>query len=300
MHADTAMYKAKEQGGSSYQAYSRAMNASALQRLTLENALRRALERDGVRAALPADRGRPAPGVPIGRRGARPLAASGAGPAAPVRVHSAGGGERPDRAARRMGAARGLRAESGVAGRPASRRSGSWSTCPAASSGARLPETVGRILQSTGLEPRYLGLELTESLLVKHHKEDTDTLHALRGHGPAPGGGRLRHRLLVVQLPEAPAAGRAQDRPLVRPRDHDVAGRRGDHDRDHRDGARARAQGGRRGRRDRRSSATCCGRRGATRCRATCSAGRCLPDALCRCCRREAAAARPARRLRTA
>src|SRR5206468_10406503 len=45
MHADTAMYKAKEQGGSSYQAYSRAMNASALQRLTLENALRRALER---------------------------------------------------------------------------------------------------------------------------------------------------------------------------------------------------------------------------------------------------------------
>ena len=34
MHADTAMYKAKEQGGSSYQAYSRSMNASALQRLS--------------------------------------------------------------------------------------------------------------------------------------------------------------------------------------------------------------------------------------------------------------------------
>ena len=46
MHADTAMYKAKEQGGSSYQTYSRAMNATALQRLTLENALRRALERE--------------------------------------------------------------------------------------------------------------------------------------------------------------------------------------------------------------------------------------------------------------
>src|SRR5262249_56840832 len=38
--------KAKEHGGSSYQSYSRAMNASALQRLTLESALRRALERD--------------------------------------------------------------------------------------------------------------------------------------------------------------------------------------------------------------------------------------------------------------
>ena len=46
MHADTAMYKAKEQGGSSYQTYSRSMNATALQRLTLENALRRALERE--------------------------------------------------------------------------------------------------------------------------------------------------------------------------------------------------------------------------------------------------------------
>ena len=39
MHADTAMYKAKEQGGNSYQAYSRSMNATALQRLTLENSI---------------------------------------------------------------------------------------------------------------------------------------------------------------------------------------------------------------------------------------------------------------------
>ena len=45
MHADTAMYKAKEQGGNSYQTYSKSMNTTALQRLTLENALRRALER---------------------------------------------------------------------------------------------------------------------------------------------------------------------------------------------------------------------------------------------------------------
>src|SRR5690606_4203247 len=46
VHADTAMYKAKDQGGGSYQTYSRSMQASALQRLTLENALRRALERE--------------------------------------------------------------------------------------------------------------------------------------------------------------------------------------------------------------------------------------------------------------
>jgi predicted signal transduction protein with EAL and GGDEF domain len=46
MHADTAMYKAKEQGGNSYQTYSKSMTTTALQRLTLENDLRRALERN--------------------------------------------------------------------------------------------------------------------------------------------------------------------------------------------------------------------------------------------------------------
>jgi len=44
-HADTAMYEAKKQGGNGYQVFARTMNASALQRLTLESDLRRALER---------------------------------------------------------------------------------------------------------------------------------------------------------------------------------------------------------------------------------------------------------------
>ena len=34
-----------------------------------------------------------------------------------------------------------------------------------------------------GLEPRYLGLELTESVLVNHQKEGTDALHSLRAMG---------------------------------------------------------------------------------------------------------------------
>ena len=181
MHADTAMYKAKEQGGSSYQAYSRAMNASALQRLTLENALRRALERERVRAALPADRGRPERRA--GRRGgAGALAAPGAGPAAAVGVHPARRGERPDRPARRMGAAAGVRPESRLAGGGAlpDPRGGEPVEPPAPPEPAR---DLARILQSTGLESRFLGLELTESLLMHHHKEDTDTLHALRAMG---------------------------------------------------------------------------------------------------------------------
>ena len=45
-----------------------------------------------------------------------------------------------------------------------------------------LTETVSRVLE-TVLEARYLGLELTESMLVHHEKECTDTLHALRAMG---------------------------------------------------------------------------------------------------------------------
>ncbi len=45
-NADTAMYHAKELGKNNFQFYKHSMNASALERLTLENSLRKALERD--------------------------------------------------------------------------------------------------------------------------------------------------------------------------------------------------------------------------------------------------------------
>jgi diguanylate cyclase (GGDEF)-like protein/PAS domain S-box-containing protein len=45
-NADTAMYRAKEQGRDNYQMYTPAMNASAVERLGLENSLRKALARD--------------------------------------------------------------------------------------------------------------------------------------------------------------------------------------------------------------------------------------------------------------
>jgi len=46
-----------------------------------------------------------------------------------------------------------------------------------------LAETVGRALQISGLEARYLSLELTESVLVNYHREGTEALHALRAMG---------------------------------------------------------------------------------------------------------------------
>ena len=45
-NADTAMYRAKDQGRDNYQLYTPAMNATALQRLALESSLRKALAQD--------------------------------------------------------------------------------------------------------------------------------------------------------------------------------------------------------------------------------------------------------------
>jgi len=45
-NADRAMYYAKEQGSSNFQFYTQSMNAAALERLSLESRLRKALERD--------------------------------------------------------------------------------------------------------------------------------------------------------------------------------------------------------------------------------------------------------------
>jgi EAL domain-containing protein (putative c-di-GMP-specific phosphodiesterase class I) len=46
-----------------------------------------------------------------------------------------------------------------------------------------LTDTIGRALQISGLDSRYLSLELTESVLVNYHREGTEALHALRAMG---------------------------------------------------------------------------------------------------------------------
>ena len=242
MHADTAMYKAKEQGGGSYQAYSRAMNASALQRLTLEHSLRRALEREEFEVhyqpIVEARSGRPVAAealvrwrhpdlglllplefvplaeengliVPIGewviqRACLQNRAWQDAGtPPGP------GGGEplRPAASPRDNGNGRadpaGHRTRGAVPGSRAHRK-----RAGEPSEGER-----GRAARSAG-------------------------------DGAASLGGRLRHRVFVLQLPEALPARHPQDRPHLRPGDHHRSGRRGDHHGDHRHGACAGTAGG--------------------------------------------------------
>ncbi len=50
-HADTAMYRAKNEGRNSYQFYTREMTSSAFERVVMENALRGALEREEFQLA---------------------------------------------------------------------------------------------------------------------------------------------------------------------------------------------------------------------------------------------------------
>jgi diguanylate cyclase len=181
MHADTAMYKAKEQGGNSYQTYSKSMTTTALQRLTLENDLRRALDRNefevhyqpivdaytgtvvGAEALL---RWRhpelglllPSEFIPIAEEN---------GLIIPMGEWILQAACLQNRAWQDAGLPR-IRVGVNLSSRQLKRR---------------LTETVSRALQLSGLEPRYLSLELTESVLVNHHKEGTEALHALRAMG---------------------------------------------------------------------------------------------------------------------
>jgi diguanylate cyclase (GGDEF)-like protein len=181
MHADTAMYKAKEQGGNSYQTYSKSMTTTALQRLTLENDLRRALDRNefevhyqpivdaytgtvvGAEALL---RWRhPELGLLLPSE-VSPIAEEN-GLIVPMGEWILQAACLQNRAWQDAGLPR-IRVGVNLSSRQLKRR---------------LSETVSRALQLSGLEPRYLSLELTESVLVNHHKEGTEALHALRAMG---------------------------------------------------------------------------------------------------------------------
>ena len=70
--------------------------------------------------------------------------------------------------------------------------------------------------RTAGIEPSDLVLEITESQLLEDAEHSVAALHALRDARRAPRARRLRHRLLVAELPALAAAGHPQDRQAVR------------------------------------------------------------------------------------
>lgn len=181
-NADAAMYRAKDQGRNTYQLYSPAMNVSQLERLSLESNLRHALERDefivhfqpqvelrsgrvvGMEALV---RWRhpewglvsPARFIPV---------AEETGLIIPI-------GERVLRAACAQNR---MWQEQGV---PPFRMSVNLSARQFQQ--PDLKAMVARVLRETGLDARWLDLELTESLLMSDADRTVATLNALHAMG---------------------------------------------------------------------------------------------------------------------
>ncbi len=108
INADLALYRSKADGRGRYQFFEPEMNARMQARRVLDLDLRKALAERRVRGFLSAaDQHRHPFGLRV--RGAVAVASSAARHGIARRFHSAGGGDRPDRSSRRMGAATGLR-----------------------------------------------------------------------------------------------------------------------------------------------------------------------------------------------
>ena len=214
--ADVAMYQAKE-GRTGVERYVPELDGNSVQRLALAGDLRTALEREEFVLHYQPKVDLRTSAV-VGRRGAGALGAPRARLAAARRVHPAGRAHRPHRPADQLRA------------RPRAAPVGTWRAQGldigvAVNLSARtllerdLPDRIEAMCQRWGVPTKRLVLEITESMVV------ADPARALRSSRACRAGRRdrrrrLRHRLLVAGVPQAPAGRRGQDRPVVR---HDMA-----------------------------------------------------------------------------
>jgi diguanylate cyclase (GGDEF)-like protein/PAS domain S-box-containing protein len=181
-NADSAMYYAKDQGRSNFQFYAQSMNASALERLSLETRLRKALEREEFELHY-----QPKVDLKTGRI---------SGVEALIRWRD------PDLGLISPGRFIPVAEETGLiipigewALRTACAQASMWhgagfiDLSMAVNFSARqfrqqnISQLVRQVLTDTGLEPRYLELELTESILMHDDKALIDTLRELKEIG---------------------------------------------------------------------------------------------------------------------
>ncbi len=179
-NADLALYKAKNEGRSTYHFFEPGMDAAIQKRRAIEAGLRLALAAGELRLVF-----QPLIGLKENRvtcleallrwdsRRARHHLAH--------RVHPDRRGNRPHRPDRRVGAARSL-PHRRRAGRPASRVAVNLSAVQFKNK--RLYETVDAALRESGLPPTRLELEITESLLLVGQRADAeDPAHACARSG---------------------------------------------------------------------------------------------------------------------
>jgi EAL domain-containing protein (putative c-di-GMP-specific phosphodiesterase class I) len=181
-NADTAMYRAKDQGRDNYQLYAPAMNARALERLALENMLRKALShRELVLYYQPvADiRTKGIVGVEALIRWRHPEMGM-VSPAHFISVAETSGliipiGDWVLRTACKQTKLWQKRIDPDltVAVNLSARQFAQ----------ANLVEEIGEVLEETGLQPRYLELEITESNAMQNAENTIYTLRELKALG---------------------------------------------------------------------------------------------------------------------
>jgi diguanylate cyclase (GGDEF)-like protein len=181
-NADTAMYSAKDHGRNNFQFYTQSMNATAFERLALENHLRKALEREEFLLFY-----QPQFDIETGKT---------TGMEALIRWRH------PELGLVSPAEFIPLAEETGLiipiddwVLQTASAQNKAWQAAglPPVTMAVNLSgqhfsrqnmlETVARVVAGTGLDPRYLELELTESVLMKNAMETITTLQALKDLG---------------------------------------------------------------------------------------------------------------------
>jgi diguanylate cyclase (GGDEF)-like protein/PAS domain S-box-containing protein len=182
--ADAAMYRAKERGRARYELFDEVMRGRAIARLRIENDLRRAIERDQLRLVyqpIVSLRDESIVGVEAlirwnhPQRGLIP-------PSEFIPVAEENG--LIERIGRWVleGACR--QAVHWAAARPdAAPVAMAVNLSPLQLSNRQFPETLSEVLQSSGIDPAWLSLEITETLLLDEADTIIDTLRAVKALG---------------------------------------------------------------------------------------------------------------------